>query len=95
MKKTTFVCFILLILFIQNIHSQELGDLYTEENAGFTMSKPQGWQTVDIGMRYLSIIGPLDNDITPNIGFVNDDYSGGERYDIIFDASVRTFSWVE
>jgi len=77
MKKTFVICCLLAVLFVQNINSQTLGELYTENDGGFTMSMPRGWQTVDANQKYLMIIGPLENGYTPNIGFGDDAaYSG-------------------
>ena len=74
--KKTFVFYVLAVLLIQNISAQQLGDLYTEKDAGFTMSMPRGWQAVDLNQKYLMITGPLDGQLTPNIGFVDEVYSG-------------------
>jgi len=169
MKKTLFIFFILIFLFIHNISGQELGSLYTERSAGFTISMPRGWQTIDVGLKYLSIRGPQDGSFTPNLVFIDEElvgplssyidvvvgyyplilsdfrlinratfvtnagvtaeyvtyqgtmgsisvrqrmyfipnrrgttvmqitctapFVGGERYDAVFDASVRTFNW--
>ena len=76
MKKISIVCFLLVFLFAQNISSQTLGELYIENNTGFTMSMPSGWQTTDTGLKYLSILGPLDGGFTPNIGFADEEFSG-------------------
>jgi len=76
MKRTFVICCLLAVLFIQNINSQTLGDLYTERTAGFTMSMPRGWQTIDANQKYLMIAGPLENGFTPNIGFADDTFSG-------------------
>jgi len=76
MKKTIILCCILSTLFIQNIFSQTLGELYTEKNAGFSMSMPKGWQTFDANQKYLMIAGPADNGFTPNIGFADDAFTG-------------------
>jgi hypothetical protein len=76
MKRTFVICCLLAVLFIQNINSQTLGDLYTERNAGFTMSMPRGWQTMDANQKYLMIVGPTENGFTPNVGFADDTFSG-------------------
>jgi len=76
MKKTLVICCLLATLFIQNIYSQTLGDLYTERKAGFTMSMPRDWQTMDANQKYLMIAGPVENGFTPNIGFADDTFSG-------------------
>jgi len=76
MKKIFVICCLLAVLFIQNINSQTLGDLYTERNAGFTMSMPIGWQTMDANQKYLMIVGPTEKGFTPNIGFADDTFSG-------------------
>jgi len=92
MKKSIFFCFVLLILLAQNISSQELGGLYTDRNAGFTMSMPRGWRTVDFNLGYLSIVGPEYSGITPNIGFGEDEYAGSVSEYI--DALVSYFSLI-
>jgi len=76
MKKIFVICCLSAVLFVQNINSQTLGDLYIEKNAGFTMSMPLGWQTIDFNQKYLMIIGPTENGYTPNIGFGDDSYTG-------------------
>ena len=76
MRKTLVVFCFLTAIFIQNINSQTLGDLYTESNAGFTMSMPRDWQAMDLGQKYLMIIGPVENGFTPNFVFADDAYSG-------------------
>jgi len=76
MKKSLVICFLFAFLFVQNINSQTLGELYTEKTAGFSMSMPLGWQTFDASQKYLMIIGPTDSGITPNIGFADEAYSG-------------------
>jgi hypothetical protein len=74
MKKVFVICCLLAVLFIQNINSQTLGDLYTERD--FTMSMPRGWQTADLGHVYPVIVGPAEGGFTPSIVFGNDAYSG-------------------
>ncbi|MCL2764114.1 MAG: hypothetical protein FWD40_02385 [Treponema sp.] len=74
MKKNVIFCFILLVLFIHNINAQQLGELYSDRT--FSMSMPRGWQTMDFNQKYLSIVGPVDGGLTPNIGFADEDYSG-------------------
>jgi len=76
MKKIFVICCLSALLFVQNINSQTLGELYIEKNAGFTMSMPWGWQTIDFNQKYLMIIGPAENGYTPNIGFGDDSYTG-------------------
>jgi len=76
MKKAMILCCILAVIFVLNISAQQLGDIYTERSAGFSMSMPAGWQTQDFNQKYLSIVGPLDGRLTPNIGFADEDYSG-------------------
>ena len=60
MKKAMILCCILAVIFVLNISAQQLGDIYTERSAGFSMSMPAGWQTQDFNQKYLSIVGPLD-----------------------------------
>ncbi|MCL2444092.1 MAG: hypothetical protein FWD13_11615 [Treponema sp.] len=76
MKKTMILCCILTVIFVLNISAQQLGDIYTERSAGFTMAMPAGWQTQNFNQKYLSIVGPQDRGLTPNIGFADEDYSG-------------------
>ena len=76
MKRAIVICCLLAVLFVQNINSQTLGDLYTEKTAGFTMYMPMGWQTMDFNQKYLMIIGQTENGFTPNIGFAGDSFSG-------------------
>jgi hypothetical protein len=76
MKKPLALCCLFAVLFIQNINSQNLGDLYTERNAGFTMSMPKGWQAMDASQKYLVVIGQTEDGFTPNITFVDEEYSG-------------------
>jgi len=76
MKKSILISLILLALFVQNASSQQLGSLYTERTGGFTMSMPQGWQTADFNQKYLMIMGPEVNGLTPNIGFGDEEYAG-------------------
>jgi hypothetical protein len=85
MKKILVICCLLVLIFTQNIFSQTLGELYTEHNAGFTVSMPTGWQVIDVGLKYLSILGPLDGGFTPNIGFNDEEFSGSisEYIDIL------------
>jgi len=94
MKKIIIFCFILIVLFVQNISSQELGDLYTERVARFTMSMPMGWQTADLNMKYLNIIGPEVGGFIPNIGFSDEDFSGSvsEYIDAITGFMPQMFS---
>jgi len=76
MKKLVICCFVLLALFVQNASSQQLGDLYTERTGGFSMSMPRGWQTANFNQKYLMIMGPEVNGLTPNIGFGDEEFSG-------------------
>jgi len=76
MKKVLVICCLLSVLLIQNINSQTLGDLYTENTAGFTMSMPRGWQTLDANQKYLMIFGPAENDFSPNFVFADDEFTG-------------------
>jgi len=94
MKKALFICFLSAVLFIQNVYSQVLGDLFTENNAGFSMSMPSGWQTIDANQKYLMIIGPAENGLTPNIGFGDEDYSGAipEYLDAVFSLLGQFYS---
>ncbi|MCL2185837.1 MAG: hypothetical protein FWB86_08315 [Treponema sp.] len=77
MKRKLILSLILIIIFVQNINSQQnfsLGDLYTETS--FTMSMPAGWRTVDFNQKYLMIIGQEVGGLTPNIGFGDEAYAG-------------------
>jgi len=76
MKRAIVICCLLTVLFVQNINSQTLGELYTERTAGFTMSMPLGWQAMDMGQKYYMVIGQTENGFTPNIGFADDAFSG-------------------
>jgi len=86
MKRTFVISCLLIVLFVQNINSQTLGNLYTEINGGFSMSMPRDWQTIDASQKYLIIIGPTENGFTPNINFADDAYSGSlsEYIDAVF-----------
>jgi hypothetical protein len=87
--KNPFVIFCLLgILFVncifaqnaepnnQGFNSEIHGELYIEGNAGFSMYMPKGWETRDMNQKYLMIMGPVDNNYTPNISFGDEQYSG-------------------
>jgi len=76
MKRIFFISFLLVVLLIQNISSQTLGDLFTERNGGFSMSMPRGWQPMDVGLKYSAIIGNTENGFTPNFTFVDDIFAG-------------------
>jgi len=76
MKRIAVICCLFTVLFVQNIYSQTLGDLYTERTAGFTMSMPRDWQVTDINQKYYAILGQTENGFTPNITFADDTYSG-------------------
>jgi len=76
MKKSLFLFCILAVLFVQVVSAQQLGELYRERNAGFTMSMPAGWQTFDFNQKYLMIMGPEDSGLSPNIGFADEAYNG-------------------
>ena len=87
MKKITIICFTLAVLFIQNASGQTLGDLYVNSEAGFSMSMPENWQTYNVNMKYLAIVGPQDGEFTPNINFGDEEYSGlvSEYIDELFE----------
>ena len=76
MKKSYVLCCLFAVLFVQNINSQNLGALYNETNAGFSMNIPQGWEMANNNQKYQTAIGPSDGGLTPNIGFGDDKYSG-------------------
>jgi len=76
MKKSILVCFVLIILFAQNVSSQQLGDTYTDKSGVFSISMPRGWQTIDVGMKYQGIAGPAEGGITPNMSFIDEAFSG-------------------
>ena len=76
MKKLLMLCCLFSFLFVQNIASQTLGNLFVEPNGVFSISMPNGWQMVDINMAYMMIMGPEYNGFTPNINFADEDYSG-------------------
>jgi len=76
MKKTLILFGILAVLFVQNVSAQQLGDVYTDRNGTFTISMPRGWQTIEAGGKYLSVIGPVENGFTPNMAFTDEGYSG-------------------
>ena len=92
MKRIILAGFILTVLFIQNISSQELGELYRERE--FSMSMPSGWQTVDVGLGYLQINGPQIGAFAPNISFRDEAYSGpaSDYIDMIMISYQRLFS---
>jgi len=99
MKKTVLFCFILAVFFIQNAGAQELGGLYTEKKAGFTMSMPKDWQIMDLNQPFLMIIGPEDSGVNPNIGFGREDYKGSisEYIDVLIKllpAYMSNFSYI-
>ena len=59
--------------FNSNIH----GELYIEENAGFSMYIPKRWEIrKNINYEYSMIIGPIENNYLPNIIFLDASYSG-------------------
>jgi len=76
MKRAVVICCFLTVLFVQNISSQNLGELYTESNGGFSISMPRDWQAIDANQKYLMIIGPTENGLTPNITFADDVFLG-------------------
>jgi hypothetical protein len=94
MKKITTIFFILILLLAQNISGQELGDLFTERTGGFTMSMPLGWQTADVGLRLLGIMGPQDGAFIPNFTFAEEEYSGSvaSYLDLLLDYFPILFS---
>ena len=94
MKKSLILFCILTVLFAKTIYSQQLGDLYTERNAGFTMSMPLGWQTIDFNQKYLMIMGPEDGGLSPNIGFGDEAYNGSisAYIDIVIPLVQQLFS---
>jgi len=76
MKKTLVLCCLCAVVLVQNVNSQNLGDIYNEANAGFSMNIPQGWEMADFNQKYLMARGPLDGGFTPNISFADEKYSG-------------------
>jgi len=75
MRKLLVLC-CFAVLFVQNVFSQNLGDVYDVPEAGFSMYIPKGWRMADMNQKYLSAIGPSDGGFTPNINFGTEEYSG-------------------
>jgi len=92
MKKSLLICLILTILFALNIGAQELGGSYSTRL--FSISIPRGWQTVDIGMDFFQVNGPLSGAFPPNMNFYNVDYSGSisDYVSVIMESAPKNFS---
>ncbi|MDR0472967.1 MAG: hypothetical protein LBH43_04795 [Treponema sp.] len=60
----------------RGFNSEIHGELYIEKNAGFSMHIPKGWEIRDMNQKYLMIIGPVEDNFSPNINFVDEQYSG-------------------
>jgi hypothetical protein len=80
MKKFSFFLLFLVICFyltgckkqapVQKvIDPDDFGVLYNEENGGFSMYAPQGWQLVEGDQNYLIMMGDVEDGFTPNINF--------------------------
>ena len=93
-RKFIILCCVFTLLFVQNVSSQQLGGLYRERNAGFTMSMPNGWETIDMKAKYLMITGPNDNGMYANIGFNDEEYWEplSDYFDVILLHLPRNFS---
>jgi hypothetical protein len=49
------------------------GDFYFGENGRFLIYPPESWQAIDYpGLTFKVILGPVDNDFSPNINFVEE-----------------------
>jgi hypothetical protein len=60
----------------QGFNREIHGELYIEKKAGFSMYIPKGWEIKDMNQKYLMVMGPLDNNFSPNINFGDEKYSG-------------------
>ena len=60
----------------KNPNPEILGELYIEKNAGFSMYIPINWEIKDMSQKYLMVIGPTEDNFSPNINFVDEEYSG-------------------
>ena len=87
MKKSFTILFFLSIFLIncasnssvkenKNIISENLGDLYVANNNGFTMYVPKNWKNKDFNQKYLAVIGPTENNFTPNFTFADEAFTG-------------------
>jgi hypothetical protein len=60
----------------QNINTDILGELYIEKNVGFSMYIPKDWEIREAGQKYLMVMGPTEDNFTPNINFGDEQFSG-------------------
>ena len=72
MKKQLFFC-LLVILFVQNNNGQTIGDLYIEENTGFSINIPQDWLISNIGPGF--VVSEQGRGFRSNINILNQEYS--------------------
>ena len=55
---------------------EEKGRFY-ERTGGFSIMIPDAWEVQEIpGLKYKALVGPADNDFTPNINFVDETFDG-------------------
>jgi hypothetical protein len=60
----------------QGFNSKIHGELFVEKSAGFSMYIPQGWGTIDLNQKYLVVVGPREDNFSPNIVFGDEQYAG-------------------
>jgi hypothetical protein len=70
--KKFFLAFFSAVFFISALYSQSsseiLGELFVDENDGFSMYIPIGWEEGNLGSINI-IMGPIDNGFSPNMTF--------------------------
>jgi hypothetical protein len=73
----------------QTINTDDFGIHFIEKNGGFSMYAPRNWETIDVGQKYMMLMGARENDFSPNINFGDEQFIG--RVSDYTDACLELF----
>ena len=67
-----------------------LGDRYNEQKGGFSMLLPKDWKLMNAKQKYLMAIGQAENNFSPNVGFIDERYTGSvQQYMVALVAQLQ------
>jgi hypothetical protein len=75
--KSPFIGFVLMSVIVYPCFALELGARHFEQEGGFSYQPPNGWKISEIpGLKFKGVFGPPDDGFSPNINFVDQEFSG-------------------
>jgi hypothetical protein len=60
----------------KNINPDDFGIHFIEINGGFSMYAPKDWEIADTSLKYKILMGPAENNFSPNINFSEEEFTG-------------------